>query len=135
MTTPAPQLESPWWVANATNPDALFDLADQALKALTTAQEKAFDVASRLSTGENNRHTFKLGAIERLMQSVNPSGKPYSFSAASELVGSDESYRDYLNHLDNLSRDLEKHRNEAQLAGMRYRLILEAIRRTNQVTP
>lgn len=132
MTDPTPTLEGTWWVAYAAQPDTLFALATQAIAAQILANEKALAVSARLAEGENNRHNFKLAAIERLMQTANPSGKPYSFTAASDVVGSDESYRDYQAHLANLSREIEGHRNDTQIAGMRYRLILEAIRRTNK---
>lgn len=131
---PKPSIDGKWWVAYATEPDTLFQLATDAIALQVNANEKALSIASRLADSENNRHAFKLAAIERLMQSTNPSGKPFSFTAASDVVGSDESYKDYQAHLGNLSRELEAARNEAQMYGMRYRLILEAIRRTNKET-
>lgn len=134
MTTETTALvDGPWWVAYATDPDKLFQMAEETLQRATTHQERALKISERLADGENNRHAYKLAAIERLMQMPSPSGKGnHSYTAAADLVGADDNYRDYLAHLGTLQRELDAERHAVTVQFAKHRLILEAIRRTNR---
>lgn len=50
---------------------------------------------------ENNRHTVKLAAIERIMKAGDNTltGKPHSFSSAEAAVSTDEGYMNYLGQI------------------------------------
>jgi hypothetical protein len=118
-----------WWVALAHLPDKLIEMGESLIGQMKDAQEAAFQVSGKISTAENNRHSVKLAAIDRLMKPTADGEKGRSFSQASDFVSSDEQYRDYLNHSADLQQKLDRHRHDVDVARLRFRLVEAALRR------
>lgn len=79
---------------------------EERIEAARLERVKEADAAHTLATLEDQRHAFKLEAIERIAAtSVQPvSGKPHSFSSAEALVETDEAYADFLAELREAAR-------------------------------
>lgn len=127
-TTHAPPTVA-WWVAKAGRPDLLIEMGEALIDQIVKSTEKAFHTSGQISTAENNRHSVKLAAIDRLMKPAAEGEKGRSFSAAETIVTSDEGYRQYLNHLADKQQELERHRHDADVARLRFRLVEIALRR------
>lgn len=118
-----------WWIALAHQPDRLIEMAEGQLAVIAKANEHGYKVAGKISAGENNRHSVKLAAVERLMKPAVEGEKGMARTVAEAAATTDDKYRDYLNHLADLQMELERYRHEAEVARLRFRLIEQALRR------
>jgi hypothetical protein len=90
---------------------------------ILSATQQLADAVKTEMTLEDNRHSVKLAAITRIMNSGdNPlTGKPHSFSSAEAMVHSDQQYADYLGQLREAAynRIMARGAYDAALAGAR----------------
>ena len=79
---------------------------EERIEAARLERVKEADAVHTLATLEDQRHLFKLAAIERLAaNSTQPiSGKPHSYSSAESLAETDEAYASYLAELREAAR-------------------------------